>query len=282
MTTSRASDAYDIRAPDGVETRFGIRLVDYDQQASTAVMSMPLAHMTNPLTQRATLAPLALLTDDVGSTVNFSCRQGRWPVSSELMMAVGPDAMSALDDEGDLTVVAHGSVIGASSTDALASCSLALDETTIASAFVRSVYVAGDAVLPERPRETLVKTVQTSLAELMAVRGLAPEDGNPVLGQLSDPMVWNATAHVHGGVSATALELVAHAAMADQRPDLRFRTGSLRVNFLSPLMAGSRCRYTGTAVRVGSTMAIADGWAEGDDGKVAVVARLTAYADREV
>jgi uncharacterized protein (TIGR00369 family) len=238
--------------------------------------------MTNPLTQRATLAPLALLIDDVGSTVNFSCRKGRWPVSSELTIVVSPHAMSALDIVGDHTVFTHGSVIGADTADALASCSLVLNETNIASGFVRSVYVAGHSVLPERFRETLVKTRQTSLAELMAVRGRAPEDGNPVLEQLTDPMVWNATAHVHGGVSATALELVAHAAMAAQRPDVQFRTGSLRVNFLSPLIAGPRCRYTGTAVRVGSTVAIADSWAEGDDGKVAVVARLTAYADREV
>ncbi|OAN36493.1 hypothetical protein [Mycolicibacterium iranicum] len=43
MTNSTASDDYDIHLPDGVETRFGIRMLSYDEHASEVVMTMPMA-----------------------------------------------------------------------------------------------------------------------------------------------------------------------------------------------------------------------------------------------
>lgn len=279
MTTQHASDAYDINIPDGVETRFGIRFLEYNEADSTVAMSMPLARMTNPLTQRSTLAPLALLVDDIGTTVGFSCRRGRWPVSGELTMAVSPNALNELAG-GDGTVVAHGGLVGKPcATDALARCEIRAGESTIASAFLHTVYVAGDAVVPDRPHETLTKTDKTTLADLLAVCGREPEGDEFVLGQMSDPMIWNATEHVHGGISATALELVAHGAIANARPNNMFRTGSLRVNFLRPLTPGDTCRYAGRVNKVGSRVALADARAIGADGKVAVVAQLTAYAD---
>jgi acyl-coenzyme A thioesterase PaaI-like protein len=55
------------------------------------------------------------------------------------------------------------------------------------------------------------------------------------------------------------------------------RTASLRVNFLRPFFAGAESRYEGTRLRVGRSTAVGDARALGDDGKVAITARVTAY-----
>lgn len=55
------------------------------------------------------------------------------------------------------------------------------------------------------------------------------------------------------------------------------RTASIRVNFLRPFLAGSQSRYEGTALRIGKNSAIGDAQAVGDDGKVAILARITGY-----
>jgi acyl-coenzyme A thioesterase PaaI-like protein len=51
----------------------------------------------------------------------------------------------------------------------------------------------------------------------------------------------------------------------------------LRVNFLRQFLAGEQSRYVGTALRVGRRSGVADATAIGADGKVAIIARLTAY-----
>jgi uncharacterized protein (TIGR00369 family) len=82
---------------------------------------------------------------------------------------------------------------------------------------------------------------------------------------------------VHGGVSAAALELVASAAVNAGRAEHPLQTASLRVNYLRQFRAGGESRYEGTALRVGRSSGVADAKAIGDDGKVALLARLTAY-----
>jgi acyl-coenzyme A thioesterase PaaI-like protein len=61
------------------------------------------------------------------------------------------------------------------------------------------------------------------------------------------------------------------------RTDDLLQTASLRVNFLRPFFAGSESRYAGTPLRVGRNTAVGDAQAIGDDGKVAITARVTAY-----
>ena len=82
---------------------------------------------------------------------------------------------------------------------------------------------------------------------------------------------------VHGGVAAAGLELAASAAVNQDRTDDLLQTASLRVNFLRPFFAGSKSRYEGTPLRVGRKTAVGDAQAIGDDGKVAITARVTAY-----
>ena len=270
------ADVYDIEKSDPVEVRFGIRTLQYRDNDASAVLSMPVSGMTNPITGTPTIAPLALLVDDAGSTATFACRRHRWPVTTELALDLHPDCLAIIGGEQDDAVVAHARVTGSTAIDALATCTLKVGESIVGKATLRSVYISGDGVASESPSETLVKGAHTSLAELMAV---APQrrDSSQILAQLADPMLFNAMANVHGGIAATGLELVAAAAISAEAGGRSLRTGSVRVNFLRPLVAGPDSRYEGTAVTVGATVGLADARAVGDDGRVAVIARVTAY-----
>lgn len=90
-------------------------------------------------------------------------------------------------------------------------------------------------------------------------------------------MINNLLGIVHGGVSSAGLELVASAAINSAGADQPMRTASIRVNFLRPFVAGAQSVYAGTALRVGRSYAVGDARAVGDDGKVAVIARVTGY-----
>jgi acyl-coenzyme A thioesterase PaaI-like protein len=50
-----------------------------------------------------------------------------------------------------------------------------------------------------------------------------------------------------------------------------------RVNFLRQFRSGPESRYVGTALRVGRSSGVAEAQAVGDDGKAAIIARITAY-----
>jgi uncharacterized protein (TIGR00369 family) len=102
-------------------------------------------------------------------------------------------------------------------------------------------------------------------------------DGTSVLRQRVDPCLNNEIGIVHGGVAAAGLELTASAAINADQPGDPLRTASLRVNFLRPFIAGHNSRYVGTPLRIGRTSAVSDARAIGDDDKVAITARLTAY-----
>ena len=62
------------------------------------------------------------------------------------------------------------------------------------------------------------------------------------------------------------------------RSDAPLQTASLRVNFLRPFFAGADSRYVGTPMRVGRGSAVGDAQTIGDDGKVALTGRVTAYS----
>ncbi len=111
----------------------------------------------------------------------------------------------------------------------------------------------------------------------MAVQIHTGEDGSTVLKQHADPDLNNAIGIVHGGVASAGLELAASAAINPNLSAGLLQTASLRVNFVRPFFAGSTSRYIGTSLRVGRTTGIAEAQAIGDDGKVALTARLTAY-----
>jgi uncharacterized protein (TIGR00369 family) len=102
-------------------------------------------------------------------------------------------------------------------------------------------------------------------------------ESDSVLSQRVDPNLNNDIDIVHGGVAAAGLELAASAAINRGAPAELFQTASLRVNFLRPFFAGTESRYVGTPLRIGRASAVGEAEAIGDDGKVALTARLTAY-----
>ncbi|MGV0050597.1 hotdog fold thioesterase [Mycobacterium colombiense] len=277
MTAADTTGGFDIRTESAVQRRFGLETLDYCEDDARAVTRLALAGMRNPVTNVSSLAPIAVLVDDAGSKATYACRGQRWPVTSDLNIQFYADAQPTLETDPDRHVVADARVLYATETNALATCTLTSGTVAIGVATVRSVFISGEVTATHRPTEVLVKTPQTSLADLMSVRPTRNESAPTVLRQLPDPMVFNAVANVHGGIAAAGLELAAAAAISEATGYDDFRSGSLQVNFLRPFVAGGDSCYSGTAVHVGSSVSVADAEAIGQNGKVAVTARLTAY-----
>lgn len=266
-------DEHDLETPDSIQARFGIEFVESHPSKASAVLSMPMHRFRNPYTGARTVGPLAILVDAAAGIVNhYRRRPGQWTVSSELSMDLSPDV-----GELDGPVLASAHVLGPLGATSLGICTLTYRGTVIGSGTVRSFFIpAGDVVPPDRP-ETLRRSPDTTLSDLMAV-SVAPDTADcVVLSQHVDENLNNAVDIVHGGVAAAGLELAASAAMNQNHPDGLLQTGSLRVNFLRPFFAGDESRYEGTPMRVGRNTGVGDAQAIGDDGKVAIMARVTAY-----
>jgi uncharacterized protein (TIGR00369 family) len=267
-------DQHDIETPDTIQVRFGIEVLDANPADAIAVMSMPMSGLRNPFTDAPTVGPLAILVDAAGGMVNhYRRRADQWTVSSELSVELSPDSIENLDSP----VVASARPLGGVGASALSICTLRCGDTVIGGATVRSFFIPATGVGVERSAETLVRTAQTTLADLMAVRIRAAHDGMRVLEQRIDPNLDNEIGIVHGGVAASGLELTASAAFDAGSTDGFFRTASVRVNFLRPFIAGTISRYIGTPHRIGRSTAVGDAQAVGDDGRVAITARVTAY-----
>ncbi len=262
---------HDLETPDSIQVRFGIEFLESDPDAATAVFSMPMERFRNPLTGAPTVGPLAILIDAVGGIVNHYRRPpGQWTVSSELSIELSNN--DARDLDGPVIASAH--TLGQRGATSLAICTLSYRGTVIGGGSVRSFFIPGDGVLTERPPETLRRTAATTLADLMAVEPRLGA-GDSVLGQRADPNLNNDIGIVHGGVAAAGLELVAAAAI--EKSGAPFQTASMWVNFLRPFIAGAESRYVGTQMRVGRSTGVGDARAIGDNGKVALTARVTAY-----
>lgn len=263
----------DLETPDSIQVRFGIDYHAADPAAATASMSMPMARYRNPLTGAPTLGPLAILIDAAAGIVNhYRRRPGQWTVSSELSMDL------SLGDIGDLDgpVLATAHAFGPLGATSLGICTLTYDGIVIGGGTVRSFFIDADVGDPEWPAETLDLTPETPIADRMAVH-VAPDTDGHVLMQRVDPNLNNDIDIVHGGVAAAGLEFAASAAINHGRLDEPLQTASLRVNFLRPFFAGTESRYVGTPLRIGRGSAVGDAQAIGDDGKVALTARVTAY-----
>lgn len=262
---------YDLETPDSIQVRFGIEYLESDPDAATAVYSMPMERFRNPVSGAPTVGPLAILIDAAGGIVNHYRRPvGQWTVSSELSLELSTDDAKDLDGP----VIASARTLGPIGATSLSICTLTYRGAVIGGGTVRSFFIPADGVLAERPPEMLQRTAQTSVADLMAVEARRDSDG-VALTQRADPNLNNDIGIVHGGVAAAGLELAAAAAI--NGTDGTLQTGSLRVNFLRPFIAGTDSRYVGTALRVGRSTGVGDARAIGDDGNVAITARVTAY-----
>jgi uncharacterized protein (TIGR00369 family) len=264
---------HDLETPDSIQVRFGIDYVESHPPEATAVLSMQMHRFRNPYTGAPTVGPLAILIDAAAGIVNhYRRRPGQWTVSSELSMDLSPD-VGELD--GPVLASAHSpGPLGATS---LGICTLTHRGTVIGSGTVRSFFIPAGDVVPQYRPETLQRSPETALSDLMAVTVASDNADCVVLSQGVDQNLNNDIDIVHGGVAAAGLELAASAAINQERSDGLLQPGSLRVNFLRPFFAGDESRYEGTQLRVGRRSAVGDAQAIGDDGKVAITARVTAY-----
>jgi uncharacterized protein (TIGR00369 family) len=263
----------DLETPDSIQVRFGLSYLESDPASATLAMSMPMSHYRNPFTGAPTFGPLAILVDAAAGMVNhYRRRPGQWTVSSELSIELSLDGVGDLDGP----VVASAHALGPAGATSLGICTLTYDATVIGGGTVRSFFIDAEVGDPEWPAETLALTPETAIADRMAVHVRPSADGH-VLAQRIDPNLYNDIGIVHGGVAAAGLEFAASAAIDHGHADAPLRTASLRVNFLRPFFAGANSRYVGTPLRVGRNSAVGDAQALGDDGKVALTARVTAY-----
>lgn len=270
MTATKPERNTDVDSPTAVDHRFALELLDLDAASSTAVMSMPVAGLTNPFTEVTTLGPLAILVDAAAGRANhLGSDTDEWSVSSELTLELNPDA----DHQHD-NIVATAQALGRQGPTGLSLCTLTAGAYTVGWGTVRSYFITADRMVADHPSDS-PRTSNSTLAELMAVRIRSADDGVRVLMQEPNPQIYNRIGAVHGGVAAAALELAASAAINRDGPHMS--TASVRVNFLRPFIGSDLSRYIATPLRIGRTSAVADAHAVGEDGKVAVAARITAY-----
>jgi uncharacterized protein (TIGR00369 family) len=259
--------------------RFGI--VTSEEGPQRCVASIPAGGMTNPHTGRPTVAALAMLVDHIGGLVNHHRREpGEWTVSSELSLELAPDALALIAAAPDDPVIAIARPCGRKGSNALGLCEFTHRDSVIATATVRSFYIQAPGHLANWPDGPTGPLPAGSLADRMAVRVAESGGATKVLVQDPDPVLNNSLGIVHGGVSAMALELVGSAAVNDGRQDRPLHTASLRVNFLRQfrtVSSGPESRYEGTVLRVGRGSGVAEARAVGNDGKAAIIARITAY-----
>jgi uncharacterized protein (TIGR00369 family) len=267
---------HDIETPAAIQIRFGIDFLAASLADATLKMSMPMSGLRNPFTDAPAVGPLAILVDAAVGLVNhYRRRTDQWTVTSELSLDVSPNVSDAMDD-GAPPVVASARAVGSVGTTALSMCTLTCGDQVIGTGNVRSFFIPADGVTAKRLPQTRVDESPT-LADLMAVRVQAGEDDASVLRQRRDPDLNNDIGIIHGGMASAGLELAASGAINPDPAAGHLQTASLRVNFMRPFMAGNAARYVGTPVRIGRSTGIADAVAIGDDGRVALTARVTAY-----
>lgn len=267
--------AYPQTTPPG---RFGI--VNVESGPSRYAATMPLDGLRNPVTGSPTLAPLAILVDHIAGFANHDRRpRGHWTVSSELAMEFAPGAQATIAEEPTAPVLAVSRPVGAAGATSLSECLLTHRGIEIGLATVRTFYITAAVHVPgafEQPVEP-VEPLPTGLAALMAVEVAESGGTAVVLRQNEHSAVNNTLGAVHGGVAAAGLELAASAALNAERPDTPLLTASLRVNYLRRLTGGGHAHYTATPLHAGRSSGVAEARGIGDDGKLALTARITAY-----
>ncbi|CAA0126658.1 Uncharacterised protein [Mycolicibacterium vanbaalenii] len=255
--------------------RFGIETLQESPQRCAA--SIPAGGMLNPVTGAPTIAPLAMLVDHVGGLINHHRRGNReWTVSSELALELSTGAAEVIASHPGVPVVGVSRPMGRKGNAALGLCELSVDADVVATATVRSFYITAPDGLTAWPDGPSGSLPGSTLAELMAVHVGETGGAATVLVQRADPALNNSVGVVHGGVASMGLELVGSAAL-DGSSDTGFRTASLRVNFLRPFHGGGEAHYLAKPLHVGRSSGVAETQAVGRDGRVAILARLTAY-----
>lgn len=263
---------YPLNTPLG---RLGIETLE--ESPDRCVASVPVGGLLNPLTRVPTIAPLAMLVDHIGGLINHLRRdEDEWTVSSELAIELAPHAIDLVTAAPEIPVVATARPFGPKGTASLGLCELTHGDQLVGTATVRSFHIHVPGHVVAWPTDTAEGTPPATLEGRMSVEVAEAGGRTATLRQLPDPVINNSIGIVHGGVSAAALELVGSAALGDDGGE-PWRTASLRVNYLRQFRGGNESRYEARTLRAGRSSGVSDAQAIGDDGAVALVARLTAY-----
>ena len=200
--------AYPSNTPLG---RFGIETLE--QGPERCVATVPATPLVNPLSHAPTIATLALLVDHLGGLINH-CRRGpgQWTVSSELSLEVVPDAVDVLAAAPGAPVLGISRPLGRRADDALGLCELSSGGQPLATATVRSFYIAApDTVAQDWPADAEGVAPGPTLRELMTLEVGETGGAATVLLQGEDAALNNLVGVVHGGISSMGLELAASA-----------------------------------------------------------------------
>lgn len=255
--------------------RFGIET--HAEGAEHCAATMPVHGLLSPFGGTPSVGPLAVLVDHLGGLLNHHRRhEDEWTVSSELSLELAPDCGATIAAHPDVPVLGTARTVGAKTTTGLGECQLSVGEHVIGIGTVRSYFIQIPGQIAPWPTDD-GSEAKVGLAAMMATGEPHRQDDTHVLPQGSDPVLNNSLGVVHGGIATVGLELAAAAAVNAGRDDDPLGTASLRVNFLRQFIAGGESRYAGTALRVGRRSGVAEAQAIGADGKVAIIARLTAY-----
>ncbi|MFN6548772.1 PaaI family thioesterase [Mycolicibacterium septicum] len=263
---------YPLNTPLG---RMGVQTLE--EGPDRCVASIPVGGLLNPLTRVPTAAPLAMLVDHIGGLVNHYRRDDdEWTVSSELAIELTPHALELVTAAPGEPVVATARPFGPKGTGSLSLSELTHGGQLVGTATVRSFHIHAPGHVVAWPSGSTDGIPPAALEGRLSVEVAETGGQVAVLRQLPDPVINNSIGIVHGGVSAAALELVGSAALGDGT-GAPWQTASLRVNYLRQFRGGNESRYEARALRTGRSSGVADAQAIGDDGAVALIARLTAY-----
>ncbi|MCZ0729353.1 PaaI family thioesterase [Mycolicibacterium iranicum] len=264
---------YPLNTPLG---RFGIETVE--EGLDGCVATIPAAGLLNPLTGHPTVAPLAMLVDHIGGLINHARRGPQeWTVSSELSLEVAPGAAEAVASAASEPIRGIARPLGRKGQAALGLCELSIGGEVLATATVRSFYIVVPDSLALWTEEPGGSLPGTRLDQLMAVEVGETGGAGAVLVQRDDAVLNNLVGTVHGGVSSMGLELVGSAALNTDTAVEPYNTASLRVNFLRPFHGGADAHYRAKSIHAGRSSGVAEAEAVGADGRVALLARVTAY-----
>lgn len=254
--------------------RFGIKVLDIDEDAATMIMSMPLWPKRNPLTGLTAMGSLAILVDSVsGGSNHIRRRADEWSLSTELSVDLLPEVHLA-EEAIDAPVIARSWPLGRRNRIGLSACEFTVNGVVIGTGSARNMYTTTASVDTDSHPVQGRSGTEPDFASMMAVH-IDHGAAQPVLVQRVDPVLNNAMGVVNGGVAAAGAEMAASAAVNAEASGAN--TMSMRVNFLRPFHSQSGGHYRGTTVRNGRGVAVAEGSAVNADGSVAVTALITAY-----
>ena len=134
------------RAPLAIPTaehllpRFGIEVLDIDEDAASMTMSMPLWTKRNPLTGLTAIGSLAILVDAVsGGTNHIRRNPDEWSLSTELTVDLFPGVLAASPDVTDTPVIARSWPVGTRNRMALSACEFTINDEIIGSGSARNM-----------------------------------------------------------------------------------------------------------------------------------------------